>query len=523
MDNSNSSQRPPIFAKNVVATSQPLASQAGLEMLRCDGNAVDAALAAAITLTIVEPTGNGLGSDAFAIIWDGQKLHGLNGSGRSPAGWSPEYFANYQTMPELGWDTVTVPGAVDAWSELSRCFGKLPFTQLFKPAIHYAEEGFLVTPTIASLWAEAACRFKTYPEFAKVFLPKGKAPRAGEYFISPQQAQTLKKIAKTSGKTFYKGEIAKKIADHATSTGGKIKESDLAAHHSEWVEPISQEYHGIDMHEIPPNGQGLAVLIALGLLRRRNIQGYPPDSADSIHLQVEAMKIAFAEAHRYIADPAVMDIQPQMLLDDSFLTKRVKEIRMKKAMYPKASIPVEKGTVYLAAADDNGMMVSYIQSNYMGFGSGIVIPGTGIALQNRGNGFSLKTGHPNQVDGGKRPYHTIIPAFVTRNNQPVLSFGVMGGHMQPQGHVKMIIRIFDYGFNPQEASDAPRWCLTEELELALEPGLCDGVVADLAERGHKISPNPPVKLFGGAQLIAKIKDGYCAASDHRKDGQAVGF
>ena len=523
MDNPYSSKRVPVFAKNVVATSQPLASQAGLEMLRCGGNAVDAALAAAITLTIVEPTGNGLGSDAFAIIWDGQKLHGLNGSGRSPAGWSPEHFANYQTMPELGWDTVTVPGAVDTWSELSRRFGKLPFTQLFKPAIRYGEEGFLVTPTIASLWAEAPHRFKAYPEFAKVFLPEGKTPRAGEHFISPQQAQTLKKIAKTGGETFYKGEIAEKIVAHAIATGGKMKVSDLATHHSEWVEPISQEYHGIEMYEIPPNGQGLVALIALGLLRRHNIQDYSPDSADSIHLQVEAMKIAFAEAYRYIADPATMDIKPQMLLDDSFLTKRAKEIRMKKAMYPKASIPVEKGTVYLAAADDNGMMVSYIQSNYMGFGSGIVVPGTGIALQNRGNGFSLETGHPNQVDGGKRPYHTIIPAFVTRNNQPVLSFGVMGGHMQPQGHVQMIIRIFDYGFNPQEASDTPRWCLTENLELALEPEICDNVVADLADRGHKISLNPPVKLFGGAQLIAKIKDGYCAASDHRKDGQAVGF
>jgi len=522
-DNPPSSQRVPVFAKNVVATSQPIASQAGLEMLQSGGNAVDAALAAAITLTIVEPTGNGLGSDAFAIIWDGKKLHGLNGSGRSPAGWSSEHFANYQTMPELGWDAVTVPGGVGAWSELSRRFGKLPFMQLFEPAIRYAEEGFLVTPTIAFLWADAAYRFEAFPEFTKVFLPEGKAPEAGDLFISPQQARTLKKIAETGGETFYKGEIAQKITAHAKATGGIMKASDLAAHKAEWVEPISQAYHGIEMHEIPPNGQGLAALIALGLLRQYDIQDYLPDSADSIHLQVEAMKIAFAEAHRYISDPAAMEIKPQALLVDSFLAKRAEEICMDRALYPKASIPNEKGTVYLAAADDGGMMVSYIQSNYMGFGSGIVIPGTGVSLQNRGNGFSLKAGHPNQVDGGKRPYHTIIPAFVTRNHQPVLSFGVMGGHMQPQGHVQMVTRIFDYGFNPQEASNAPRWCLTEDFELALEAGIGDSVTADLVDRGHKIIPNPPVKLFGGAQLIAKIQDGYCAASDHRKDGQAVGY
>ncbi len=516
-------QRVPVFARNMVATSQPLAAQAGLEMLRNGGNAVDAALSAAITLTVVEPTGCGLGSDAFAIIWDGHRLHGLNGSGKSPAGWSPAHFAEYKTMPELGWDTVTVPGAVHAWATLSQRFGKLPFERLFKPALHYAENGFIVTPNIAALWAEAPDRYKAYPEFAQLFLPAGTAPGAGELFIPPYQASTLNKIAQTGGDTFYKGDLAEKIAAHAAATGGKLTQADLESHRSEWVAPISQAYHGIELHEIPPNGQGLIALIALGLLRHHNIQDTAPDSADSIHLQVEAMKIAFAEAHRHVADPAAMNIDPHLLLKDSFLKKRAKEINLKKAMHPVATIPPEKGTVYLAAADENGMMVSFIQSNYFGFGSGIVIPGTGISLQNRGYGFSLEAGHPNRADGGKKPCHTIIPAFVTRNGQPVLSFGVMGAHMQPQGHVQMITRIFDYGFNPKQASDAPRWCVTEDFELALEQGIDDHVVMDLSQRGHKIVPNPPGKIFGGAQLIEKIGDGYCAASDHRKDGQAVGF
>lgn len=492
-------------------------------MLRNGGNALDAAIAAAIALTVVEPTGCGIGSDAFAIIWDGKHIHGINGSGKSPAAWSPKHFDRYTSMPELGWDAVTVPGAVDVWSTLAGRFGKLPFAQLFEPAIRYAEEGFLVTPIIAKLWSEAPQRFIDSPEFGEVFLRGGRAPGAGERFACPQQAKTLKKIAATNGDTFYRGEIAETIAAHAAATGGKMTVADLAAHRSEWTEPISQEYNGIVLHELPPNGQGLAALIALGLLRHHNINQYPMDSADSIHLQVEAMKIAFAEAHRHIAEPATMSIEPQALLDETFLGKRADEIQMGRALFPQASIPIEKGTVYLTSADDSGMMVSFIQSNYLGFGSGIVVPGTGISLQNRGRGFSLEEGHPNRVDGGKRPYQTIIPGFVTRDDLPALSFGVMGGHMQPQGHVQIIVRIFDYGLNPQAASDAPRWCVTEDLQLALEASFEDKVVADLADRGHRIMVNPPAKIFGGAQLIAKIKDGYCAASDHRKDGQAVGF
>ena len=517
------SQRTPVLADNVLATAQPLAAQAGLQMLQNGGNAVDAALAAAITLTVVEPTGNGIGSDAFAQIWDGRALHGLNGSGKSPANWSPDQFAGCTSVPELGWDTVTVPGAVDAWSTLSDRFGVLPFANLFEAAIRYAEKGFAVTPVIASLWSDAVLRYKGLAEFGSVFLPNGIAPAVGERFVCPQQAKTLAEIAANGGRAFYEGEIAEKIAAHAAATGGKLTLEDLAGHRSQWVQPISCDYQGITLHEIPPNGQGMVALIALGLLEHHNLKRYPMDSADSIHLQVEALKIAFAEALCHIADPSTMTLQPQDLLDESYLRKRSTEIRMGQAQFPQASLSVEKGTVYLAAADKNGMMVSYIQSNYLGFGSGIVVPGTGISLHNRGLGFCLTNGHPNCAAGGKRPFHTIIPGFVTRDGQPALSFGVMGAHMQPQGHVQMVVRIFDYGLNPQAASDAPRWCLTEDMQLALEDGFGEDIAADLAIRGHRIMKDPPTKLFGGAQLILKTEAGYCAASDHRKDGQAVGF
>lgn len=518
-----SHRRLPVLAENMVATSQPLASRAGLDMLRQGGNAVDAALAAAITLTVVEPTGCGLGSDAFAIIWDGQKLHGLNGSGKSPAGWSPAHFSIYDSMPELGWDTVTVPGAVHAWATLSRRFGVLPFAKLFGPAIHCAKNGFSVTPKIASLWSEAPKRYREYPDFADMFLPGGRAPLIGERFKPPYLAATLAELAKTDGESFYKGKIAEKITNHAAATGGILNMADLTSHRSRWVTPISQTYGNITLHEIPPNGQGLAALIALGLLQHHDLKSVPSDSADSIHLQVEAMKIAFAEAHHHIADQAVMAIRPERFLETPFLKKRAGEIDMDRAKYPKSLIFHEKGTVCLATADAKGMMVSFIQSNYFGFGSGIVIPGTGISLQNRGCGFTLEKGHPNRVDGAKRPYHTIIPAIVTKDKQAILSFGVMGAHMQPQGHVQMITRMFDYGFDPQKACDAPRWCITENGELALEPGIGESIVVDLAARGHAILPRPPRKIFGGAQMIEKVGKGYRAASDHRKDGQAVGF
>jgi gamma-glutamyltranspeptidase/glutathione hydrolase len=409
------------------------------------------------------------------------------------------------------------------WSALSKRFGKLAFTELFEPAIDYAETGFHVSPITAARWAEAQKVYRDFADFAKIFLPTGRAPEAGELFRCPPQAETLAEIAATRGESFYRGKLAERITAYAAATGGALSKEDLDEHQAEWVHTISLKYRNIRLHEIPPNGQGLTALIALGLLRHRDIANYAPDSPDSIHLQIEAMKIAFAEAHRHIADPLCMDIDPHDLLDDAFLERRAREINMDRARFPESELPIEKGTVYLCAADRDGLMVSFIQSNFWGFGSGIVDPQTGISFQNRGLGFTLQHGHPNCVAGGKRPYHTIIPAFVTQNSLPLMSFGVMGGHMQPQGHVQMMLRIFAYGQNPQAASDAPRWQVAEDKKVAFERGFDKRTIRELKQRGHKIITDAPPWLFGGAQLILKTPNGYCAASDHRKDGQAVGF
>ncbi|MCE5249225.1 gamma-glutamyltransferase family protein [bacterium] len=516
------SQRMPLLARNIVATSQPLAAQAGLRMLRKCGNAVDAALAAAITLTVVEPNNNGLGSDAFALVWDGEKLHGLNASGRSPAALKPEHFDGMEAMPELGWGPTTVPGAVSAWIALSDRFGSVPFEILFKSALDYAENGFMVSPITALRWQEAKKRYRGFPEFADVFLPGGRAPKAGETVCFHDHAMSLKHIRDTRGEALYRGDLAEKIVAYAKATGGLMTMEDLAEHRADWVDPLSLDYGDITLHEIPPNGQGIAALIALGILRHRNPGKYPVDSADSLHLQIEAMKLAFADTHRYVSDPAFMELAPCDMLDPDYLSGRAETIDMKRAKNPLCGESFKGGTVYLAAADARGMMVSFIQSNYMGFGSGIVVPGTGIALQNRGSCFTLEKGHPNRVAGKKRPYHTIIPAFVTRNGQPLMSFGVMGGHMQPQGHVQMMLRIFEYGQNPQAASDAPRWQVFSGLDVGFEPGIKSGVLDELSARGHRIKILEP-RYFGGAQLIYKLDNGYCAGSDHRKDGCAVGF
>ena len=516
------SHRMPIMARNIVATSQPLAAQAGLRMLQKGGNAVDAAIATAIALTVVEPTSNGIGGDAFAIVWDGKELCGLNASGRSPAAWNFEHFSQYKSVPELGWDSVTVPGAVSSWVELSDRFGHLPFEDLFEPAIEYAYNGFLVPPIAARGWSFAPERYKDYPEFAAAFLPNGRAPKVGEKFEFKAQAKTLERIAETKGAAFYYGDLAEKIVAYAKATSGLITREDLASHQPDWVEIISINYRGLTLHEIPPNGQGIAALLMLGILENWNIQDYPVDSADSLHLQVEAMKLAFADTYRYVSDPASMDIDYKDLLSPDYLSQRAKLISLKEARDPDYGIPEHGDTVYLTTADANGMMVSFIQSNFAGFGSGIVVPDTGISLQDRGACFSLERGHPNQVEGGKRPFHTIIPAFVTQDGQPLMSFGVMGGPMQPQGHAQIMIRMFDYDQNPQAAMDAPRWHVFKNTEVAFESGFKPEVLEDLRSRGHKIKSGAE-HSFGGGQLIYKLADGYCGASEPRKDGQAVGF
>ena len=512
------SARSPVCAANLVATSQPLAVQAGLDMLREGGNAVDAALAAAITLTVVEPNNNGVGSDAFALLWDGAQLVGLNASGRSPAGWTPERFAGRKAMPLTGWDAVTVPGAVSAWVALSERFGRRPFSRLFEAAIGYADLGFQVGPKTAHYWGLAERHYGGFPDFAAHFLP---APSPGERFRRPELAETLSEVAATKGESFYRGALAAKIAAAAAKAGGALNQADLAGHQAEWVAPLGQDYRQVTLHELPPNGQGLAALIALGILRHREVAAL--DSAAAAHLEIEAMKIAIRAAFDQIADPAAMRRTPAELLDGQSLARAAAGIGDQAASLPPATLPASRDTVYLTAADASGMMVSLIQSNYFGFGSGVVIPGTGIAMQNRGAGFVLAPGHPNQVGPRKRPFHTIIPGFATSAGAPVLSFGVMGGHMQHQGHVQMVRRIFDQGQNPQAASDAPRWHVYPDFSLGLERGFSRKAAKDLAARGHRLRFDDRAHIFGGAQLILKTEDGYIGGSDHRKEGLAAGF
>jgi gamma-glutamyltranspeptidase/glutathione hydrolase len=514
--------RVPTMARQMVATSQPLAAQAGLAVLAAGGNAVDAAIATAAALTVVEPTMNGLGSDAFALVWDGERLHGLNGSGRSPARFTYAHFRSERRMPALGWDAVTVPGAVHAWSTLWRRFGSQPFADLLAPAVSYARGGFPVAPVTAALWREQAPRYARFAEFSRVFLPGGEAPPAGALFSNPDLAESLEEIAASEGSSFYRGAIAARIAAAAAADDGLLSEGDLADHRSTWVEPLAVPFGRVTIHELPPNGQGLASLIALGILDRLGIANVAIDSDEAVHLQVEAMKVAFAACRRNVADPEAMALEPAALLEPAYLDEAARKISAATARPPGPAIVPEHGTVTLSVADRNGWMVSFIQSNYLGFGSGVVVPKTGIALQNRALGFSLDPRHPNCVAGRKRPYHTIMPGFVTRGGQPAAAFGVMGGHMQPQGHVQMVLRLFAHGQNPQAACDAPRWYLSEQSEVGLEPGLASLGPA-LAARGHALLDAPETVLFGGAQIVQKVGDVYWGGSDPRKDGQAVGI
>jgi gamma-glutamyltranspeptidase/glutathione hydrolase len=520
----------PVLAKNIVSTSQPLASQAGLKMLLKGGNAIDAAIAAAITLTVVEPTMNGIGGDAFALLWDGKKIFGLNASGRSPEAWTSNRFSDLKEMPLIGWDAVTVPGAVSAWVELSRKFGRLSFKELFEPAINYAENGFLVSPIIAKAWKSALDSYERdlpnfrllYPDIYDAFFRNSKAPEPGSFFKFPDQAETLRLIANTEGEAFYFGEITKKIIAHSENTGGCLTLEDFERHKVSWEKSITVNYKDITLHELPPNGQGIAALLMLGIIKNFNLSSFNIDSTDLIHLQIEAMKLAFADAYQYVSDPSSLEFDVSKLLRSKYLTERASLINLKEATHFNAGIPERGDTVYLTAADSEGMMISYIQSNYTGFGSGIVIPGTGISLHNRGNGFSLEKGHPNQVGPNKRPFHTIIPAIVTREGKPLMSFGVMGGSMQPQGHAQVLIRLFEYDQNPQAALDAPRWRVSQDMEIYLESGFSKELFTELTQRGHNISLKNYTE-FGGGQIIFRLEDGYLGASDWRKDGIAVGF
>jgi gamma-glutamyltranspeptidase / glutathione hydrolase len=516
------STRRPLFAANCVATTQPLAAQAGLAMLAKGGAAVDAAVATAIALTVLEPVMNGIGGDAFAIVAEGGELHGLNASGRAPAGWTAERFAGRNAMPATGWDSVTVPGAVSAWVALHLRFGRLPFATLFEPAIRYARYGFMVTPVIVDAWRSQIEKLGGYRDFAQTFLPKGRAPSVGELFCCPEQADTLELIAATNGEAFYRGVLAEKIVANSDRDGGALSLEDLGEHAPAWVAPLSVDFQGYQIHELPPNGQGLAALIALGILDRFDLRGLDPDGAEIQHLEIEATKLGMADVKAYVADPRAMRVRAEALLASDYLDERARLIRRDRASAPHPGRPPQHGTVYLAAADAGGVMVSFIQSNYRGFGSGIVVPGTGIALNNRGSCFTLERGHPNIVEPRKRPLNTIIPGFATKNGAAVAAFGVMGGSMQPQGHVQVATRLFAMGQNVQAAVDAPRWRVEGDklmLEVAWDRDFRD----TLAALGHELEDGGNLD-FGASQIIWRLGDsGYAAASESRRDGQAVGY
>ncbi len=514
-----------IYAKNaMVATSHPLAAQAGLDMIKQGGNAIDAAIATAAMLTVVEPTSNGIGGDAFVLIWAKDKLHGLNSSGKAPQLLSSKELIEkgFTDMPVYGLTPVTVPGTPAAWAALSERFGKLPFETLLNPAIETARNGFAITPAVAKFWDKAFVKFKeqlhgdVFDNWFQVFAPLGRAPKAGEIWSSEHHAQTLEEIARTKGDSFYRGHLADQIDAFSQANGGYIRKSDLAAYTPEWVEPIKTEYKGYEVCEIPPNGHGISALMALNIFKCFEVSG--KDDTLTYHRLIESMKLAFADAKEYVADPRFMVCSPEELLSEAYAKRRAALIG-DTALLPSPGTPQQGGTVYLCAADSEGNMVSYIQSNYMGFGSGIVVPGTGIALHNRGNNFSLEPGHPNCVEGGKKPYHTIIPGFLLKDGQAVGPFGVMGGFMQPQGHLQVITSTIDFQLNPQDALDAPRWQWTKDKTIKVEQSFPSDIIQELVAMGHTIVVDYESGGFGRGQIIWKTAEGtLCGGTESRCDG-----
>lgn len=522
--------RQPVYAASgMVATSQPLAVQAGLAVLQDGGNAVDAALATAVTLTVVEPASCGMGGDAFALVWDGQQLHGLNGSGRSPLTLSSEVLSaqGHDEVPDSGWLSVTVPGAPALWYDLHQRFGRLPFERLFEAAIAYAEHGYPVSPISQYnwRWGEISLRGSLsdaeYQRWAEIFEPEGRVPDVGELWRSPEMAQSLRGIAQTGAASLYHGELAERLAEFAEETGGTLTMEDLTRHNSTWVEPVHCDYRGYQVWEMPPNGQGIAALVALNILEGFDLADLWRDSIEGVHLQIEAMKLAFADAKRYVADPERAAVPTEALLSKDYAAER-RRLVGRKALAPEPGKPLRGGTAYLCTADADGMMVSLIESVYHSFGSGIVVPGTGIALQNRGACFTRQPGHPNELAPGKRPYHTIIPGFLTRDGQAVGPFGVIGGHMQPQGHVQLVVNTVDYGLNAQASLDAPRWYWWTDRLIKLEPEVDLSIVKGLQELGHEVES--AIDVFGCGQAIWRQPTGvYVAGSDGRTDGCALGY
>jgi gamma-glutamyltranspeptidase/glutathione hydrolase len=527
----------------MAATSQPLATQAALDILKKGGSAVDAAIAANAVLGLMEPTGNGMGGDLFAIVWDQKtgKLHGLNASGRSPKSLTLEEFQRrgLTSVPPYGPLPVSVPGCVDGWFELHRKFGKLPMAEVLAPAIRYAREGFPLSELIAYYWEKGSNRLKQYPGFAETYLPGGRAPRKGEIFRNPNLARTLETLGKDGRDAFYKGEIARVIDRYMKANGGFLSYEDLAAHHSEWVEPVATHYRGYDVWELPPNGQGIAALQMLNVLEAYDLAKMGFGSADHLHFFLEAKKLAFEDRARFYADPEFAKAPVRGLLSKQYAAERRKLVDPKKAAkrYDAGNPALNEGdTIYLTVADAERNMVSLIQSNYRGMGSGMTPDGLGFVLQDRGELFVLAPGHANSYAPGKRPFHTIIPAFVTKDGKPWISFGVMGGATQPQGHVQIVTNLIDFGMNLQEAGDAPRVLHEGSTEpsgqaepmidggtVFLETGFSWETLRELQERGHKVQF--AVGPYGGYQAILydAENDVYFGASESRKDGQAAGY
>lgn len=528
-----------IAQKGIAATSHPLATQTALDILKNGGNAIDAAIAANALLGLVEPTGCGIGGDLFALIWDDetQKLYGLNASGRSPQALKLDYFRKQKIkeIPSFGPLTVSVPGCVDGWHQMHQRFGKLPLPELLAPAIRYAENGFPLTEVIAYYWEQNAARLKDYPGFAETFIVDGKTPKKGQVFKNPRLAETYRTLSQKGLRSFYEGEIADVIADYMSKNGGFLAKNDLEAHQSEWVEPVSTNYRGYDVYQLPPNGQGIAVLQMLNMMEPFDVKGMGFGSKDYLHLFVEAKKLAFEDRARYYADPEFVNVPVSKLISKSYARERMKLFNKDRAgkSFP-AGVLETDNTIYLTVADQYGNMVSLIQSNYRGMGSGMTPGDLGFVLQNRGESFSLETGHPNIYAPGKRPFHTIIPGFVTKNGEPWLSFGLMGGAMQPQGHVQVLVNLIDFGMNLQEAGDAMRLSHEGSTEptghpmndggwVNLESGFNYETIRELMKMGHRIKFD--MGGYGGYQAIMRDpKTGvYYGASESRKDGQAAGY
>jgi len=506
-----------------VATSQPLAASAGMKMLALGGGAVDAAVAMAAALVVVEPTSNGLGSDAFAIVADGDEIFGLNASGPSPRALPAERWLGGEGVPRWGWPSVTVPGAVAAWKALHERWGRLPWEVVLEPAVRYAEEGHPVAPETARAWRRAARAYRglegeVHRYFLQTFFPGGRAPGPGEVWRNPDLAESLRRIAEDGADWFYRGGFAEALEAFSRATGGYLRAADLAAYAPEWVEPLRVGWSGIEVYELPPNGQGVATLLALGILRHLPLEGLARESVEAYHLQIEAMKLAFADVRAHVADPRRMRLPVEALLDADYARRRARLVGAEALPPPPSGLP-RGGTVYLAAAAGE-QSVSFIQSNYMGFGAAVAVPGTGAALQNRGAGFSSDPEHPAAVAPAVRPFHTIIPGFLGRSGRLWGPFGLMGGFMQPQGHLQLALNLARFGLNPQSALDAPRWQVAEGGEVWLEQAVPQHVAQGLADRGHAVRVFSEGGPFGKGQILLREGSVWWAASEPRADGQA---